>query len=203
MNHLFLSASFALLLLATSCGRTGSNTSSIDPGEKEMQSVQEIGKSAADSLITSLGGKLKSALQTGGPVAAIQVCQLIALPATAEAGNQFEGVQIRRTTLKPRNPANTPDKTDRAVLLEMEQAAKNSETPPEAKIIREEDVARYYRPLLVQEVCLNCHGKPDSFSPELKNTLATLYPADQATGYSPGELRGAIRVDIDRKQALQ
>ena len=201
MNHFFLSASFALLLLATSCGRTGSNTSSIDPGEKEVQSIQDIGESAADSLMKSLGGKLKSALQTGGPVAAIQVCQLVALPSTAETGNQFEGVQIRRTTLKPRNPANTPDETDRAVLLELEQAAKNSETPPESKIIWEEKVARYYRPLMVQEVCLNCHGKPESFSPELKTTLASLYPADQATGYSLGELRGVIRVDVDRKQA--
>lgn len=164
-----------------------------------MQAVRETGEKAAAALMKSLGGKLKGALQEGGPVEAIRVCQQAALPLTAEAGNQFPGVTVRRTTLKPRNPANTPDETDRSVLLELEAAMKDSSTPPEPRLVWEEDVARFYQPLLIQEVCLNCHGKPGDLKPELKETLATLYPADQATGYSPGDLRGVIRVDVARK----
>jgi hypothetical protein len=112
---------------------------------------------------------------------------------TAAAGEQFEGVTIRRTTLKPRNPANAPDETDRGVL---EKLAAMS--PPGATIEWQDEVARYYQPLIVQEVCLNCHGDPASFPAELTEKLADLYPDDQATGYALGDFRGVIRVDVER-----
>ncbi len=39
---------------------------------------------------------------------------------------------------------------------------------------------------------LTCHGS--SLQPELKAEILCLYPNDQATGFKPGELRGAFTV---------
>jgi hypothetical protein len=44
------------------------------------------------------------------------------------------------------------------------------------------EAGRYYKPLVIQEVCLKCHGDPAAFSPELTTALRELYPTDQATG---------------------
>jgi len=41
------------------------------------------------------------------------------------------------------------------------------------------------------EPCLLCHGAPE---PALKAEIDRLYPQDQATGFRPGELRGAFTV---------
>lgn len=180
------------------CGEKVSEISVAAPSETERQQVQETGLAASDALMKSLGGQLKGALESGGPVQAITVCQQAALPLTAAAGQSFEGVSIRRTTLKPRNPANVPDDRDREVLEAMAAAAKESEGPPEPVIEWTEDVAHFYRPLMIQEVCLKCHGEPDSFSPELTQALDERYPTDQGTGYGLGDFRGVIRVDIDR-----
>lgn len=43
-----------------------------------------------------------------------------------------------------------------------------------------------------EQPCAACHGT--SIAPEVKDKLAELYPTDKATGFKPGELRGAILV---------
>ena len=167
--------------------------SSSGPSADETKNVTETGQAAAKALMESLSGQLKGALQSGGPVQALRICQQAALPITASAGEKFEGVTIHRTTLKPRNPANAPDEVDRAVLEKMAEAS-----PPQPTIEWQDGAARYYHPLIIQEVCLNCHGDPKSFSGEMVEVLAAAYPEDQATGYTLGDFRGLIRVDIER-----
>lgn len=38
--------------------------------------------------------------------------------------------------------------------------------------------------------CLSCHGT----DPDVATSIAALYPKDKATGFRPGELRGAMLV---------
>ncbi len=76
------------------------------------------------------------------------------------------------TSLKPINPANTPDKLERAALMEFENGAKNSHWT-ETK--NGEDFFNYMAPLYVEERCLKCH-------------------ADQ--GYKTGDIRGGIKVEF-------
>jgi hypothetical protein len=182
------------LVVMAGCERAALEAGSGDaaPSAQEITQVTAQGEAAANALMERLGAQLKGALESGGPVAAITVCQQVALPLTTAAGSEFEGVTIKRTTLKPRNPANAPDDRDRAVLMEM-----SAQSPPQPVIRWEDGVAHYYRPLIVQEVCLKCHGDPATFPKELSAALAAAYPADEATGYALGDLRGAIRVTID------
>ncbi|MCB1076718.1 MAG: DUF3365 domain-containing protein [Verrucomicrobiae bacterium] len=180
-----------------SCERNDSKTQAAAPeaSPAELRRVTETGRAASKALMESLGGQLKGALQNGGPVAAIEVCQKAAMPLTEGAGAAFEGVRLRRTTSKPRNPANAPDELDQAVLENLAQTS----PMPEEWIEWQGEVARYYKPLIIQEVCLTCHGDLKSFSPELASALKERYPNDQATGYALGDFRGVIRVEILRQ----
>lgn len=177
-----------------SCDRATVEPAAADPASspEAVAEVTALGEAAAKVLMERLGAQLKGAMESGGPVAAITVCQQVAIPLTTSAGAEFGGVTVKRTTLKPRNPANAPDEKDRAVLEAMA-----AQSPPEPTIRWEDGVAHFYRPLMIQEVCLKCHGDPATFPKELSEALASAYPADAATGYALGELRGAIRVTID------
>ena len=53
---------------------------------------------------------------------------------------------------------------------------------------------RYMKALPSQQICLGCHGKSEQLSLEVKAKLKDLYPADQAIGYSDGQIRGALTV---------
>jgi hypothetical protein len=167
------------------------------PSEAEQTEVRQAGHAVADKLVQTLGGQLKAALESGGPVAAVTVCQSAAQPLTSSVTAGTPGTTVRRTALKVRNPANAADATDLEVLMEF------AKLPPDqgpAEIIRwTENTARFYKPLVTQEVCTKCHGDPAGFSPELRQLLDTAYPDDQATGYQVGDLRGVIRVDVQRR----
>ncbi len=184
-----LSVLFTLVVM-TACDREPVAVDAA-PSAEVVARVIERGEAAAKVLMESLGTQLKGAMESGGPVAAITVCQQVAIPLTDSAGAEFEGVTVKRTTLKPRNPANAPDEKDRAVLEAMA-----AQSPPQPVIRWEDGVARFYRPLMIQEVCMKCHGDPATFPKELAAILAEKYPHDAATGYALGDLRGAIRVDI-------
>lgn len=166
------------------------------PAPEEVARVVKEGEAVAGALMKTLGAQLKAALEQGGPVAAIEVCQQVAMPLTDSAAGGRTDVAIGRITDRPRNPKNAASVSDRAVLAELKSALSEGSTEP---VIRwESERASYYKPLVIQEVCLNCHGDPETFPPPLVKALATHYPDDAATGYELGELRGAIRVDIDR-----
>ena len=67
----------------------------------------------------------------------------------------------------------------------------------EASIVSKESEGlwfRYMKAIPTQPQCLQCHGKPADISAGMKGKLAAEYPEDMATGYSLGEVRGAISI---------
>lgn len=81
--------------------------------------------------------------------------------------------KFRVTSLKPINPANTPNEFERAGLLQLEKNIKNEvisiENPPGGRILR------YIAPLKVDESCLDCHARH---------------------GYALGDIRGGLSISI-------
>lgn len=200
MNLRYLTFLLVPIVLAGCQGDPpGDAGSGSPPSPDEELEIRATGEAASEALVTTLGSQLKGALQSGGPVAAISFCKEVAIPMTEATSGRFAGVTIRRTTLQPRNPANAPDATDREILEQWIAEMGEKEEAPEPRVIWEDGTARYYRPLLIAEVCLNCHGDASGFPPELASILAESYPEDEATGYALGDLRGAIRVDITRR----
>ncbi len=177
--------------------------SNLTPAQRE--SALAIGNDVSAALMKDLGAQLKAALDSGGPTAAITVCKSAAIPITAATSKKFDGVTISRTSLKTRNPANAPDPTDRALLDAWHALAAEDKSLPEPELRPDPDGSsvRFYKPIPVAEICLNCHGPAGSLPGELHELLAKLYPEDAATGYKLGDLRGAFRVTINPAKALK
>lgn len=149
---------------------------------------------AMEAFQTALRQELQSAMAKGGPVAAIVVCKEKA-PQIAASLSAEHGVQLRRTSLRERNPANRPDAWERATLEEFlrEKAAGKPLAQISAKR-QEGDRLRYMRPIGTQALCTVCHGT--NVAPSLAAALKEHYPQDRATGFTEGDIRGAFSVGI-------
>ena len=132
--------------------------------------------------------------------AALRVCAAIAQNIARK--HEGEGWRVRRVSEKVRNPADTPDADERDVLTfwARERADGRLKATDEHEELLTENGRRYFhymRPILIAgPVCLQCHGEPAKLAPGVADALKELYPNDQATGYSVGDLRGAISVKI-------
>ncbi|GMV05006.1 MAG: hypothetical protein AMXMBFR53_12860 [Gemmatimonadota bacterium] len=170
------------------------------PSPTEETTAQEMGAAAAEQLSGTLVRHLMAALDSAGPAGAIEFCSREALPLTRQAAATVGSVDVKRTSGRVRNPANAPDSLERAALEYFEAQALAGGALPASWLQVEGDVAlRYYRPLVVNELCVQCHGPVTSLAPEVLEALSARYPSDQATGYLPGDFRGLIRVRIPRE----
>jgi mono/diheme cytochrome c family protein len=165
----------------------------IPPGVE--QRVTAVGEKAAAALRTGLIGRLTAALAEGGPAGAIDVCALEAMPLTDSIAAAGDGIALKRTATRVRNPLNAPDELERAALTWFESELAAGRTPA-AHVQRDGADFRYYAPLRVAALCLNCHGPVETLSSDVRRALQSRYPGDQATGYAEGDLRGLIRVSV-------
>ena len=147
---------------------------------------------AASSLGAALKTELETALQKGGPVAALGVCRLKA-PDIAARISADSNLDVRRTSLKPRNPLNAPNAWQVDVLRTFESRKAAGEDPSALSYSAlAEGEFRYMKAIPTAPVCLACHG--EVLAPEVSAKLAELYPHDQATGFRLGDLRGAFAI---------
>jgi hypothetical protein len=115
----------------------------------------------------------------------------------ARAASEQTGWNVRRVSLRNRNPKAVPDPWERAVLEDFDRRAAAKESPAtlekaEITTLDGKVVQRYMRALPTLPLCTQCHGAADKLSPAVTAKLKALYPADRATGYAVGEIRGAM-----------
>ncbi len=146
-------------------------------------------------LLAPFKQELKAALQAGlaeGPAAAVAACNEQA-PAIA-ARQASDTLRVGRSSHRLRNPANAPEPWLAPVLA----AYLDSGATPEPQLQRlGEGRIAYVEPIMMQGPCLLCHG--DTLAPEVAARIETLYPNDEATGFSLGELRGVFWVEYLEK----
>lgn len=166
----------------------------------EEAATRTRGAQVAAVLQATLAPRLQAEIEAGGPAQAIRFCAAMADSLTSAAA-KAAGYSVRRTSLRLRNPANAADPWERLALGTYERMAVAGDSVPSGlvQVVSAEEV-RYYAPLFVAPVCLNCHGAPSDLAPGVADLLAELYPADEATGYRTGDLRGLIRVSIPRRE---
>jgi hypothetical protein len=162
-------------------------------GDGQDANVAEA-KAIIKEFFGKLKGELEEAVKAGGPANGIVVCQQRA-PAIAHEMAEKSGWDVGRTSLKLRNPANTPDAWELEVLNKFEARKAAGEDP--AKIaygeVMEQNGRKHFRfmkAIPTAELCLNCHGT--ELKPEVVEALDKHYAADKARGYSAGDLRGAF-----------
>ena len=157
----------------------------------------------AKATTKAFGGALKkeliAAMQAGGPVNALGVCNTEAMPITAKAAAE-NNADVFRVSLKNRNPDNVPNDWQKPVLEDFDKRAASGEDIATMASVDVVDVdggkqLRFMKALPTEGACLACHGQ--QLSPEVQAKLDELYPEDKATGYALGEVRGAIVVIKD------
>lgn len=138
---------------------------------------------------------LQNAIAQGNFEGAITFCREQAYLITSSYADTF---RIRRTGLRVRNPHNRPDSLELAVLIGMGNEMQAGRQPG-VKIVRTSNQVHFFKPILLQGMCLNCHGMPEQQIAESTLTrIRELYPGDQAVNFREGDLRGAWHITFDR-----
>jgi hypothetical protein len=178
-----------ILLFAAACGDRA-------PDDAEVAAARARASDAAAKLMGALFSELQAALAQGPPEQAIDVCANRA-PAIARRIAEETGLSVRRTSLRTRNTANAPDDWERAWLERA--SAGTAPALDDAEVVRRDGGGhelRYLRVVRLAEMCTTCHGAPDRIPPAVKEAIARRYPDDRATGFAPGDLRGAVSVRV-------
>ncbi|PPK51631.1 Tll0287-like domain-containing protein [Marinobacter persicus] len=151
----------------------------------------------ARALVKSFGGSLKQALkqaiENGGVVNGIAACNTLAPEIAAQ--NSKGNWHIGRTSLKLRNPDNAPSDWQEMQLQAMDKQPVVNGKPVEVWQVSDavgQPEFQYMSAIPTQKLCLNCHGS--DIKPDVQAKINELYPQDQATGFSEGDLRGAFVV---------
>jgi hypothetical protein len=185
-----------LSIVVVACGT--STDEEITPQVREA--VMARGGDAAKALLGTLVSQLKGAMQEGGAANAVDFCSTTALGLTSGVAEEH-GLEIKRTSMRYRNPANAPDQDETAALKYFESTLAETGELPDSWVQRAgRDEYRFYRPLVVGAPCLACHGPAGQIDPSVQEVLAERYPDDLATGYELGDFRGVIRVSVPADQ---
>jgi hypothetical protein len=191
----FLCRSCAVLALSA-CALPPYGLSTPEPAQVDKAVV--FARTAADALQRELLAALTQAISASGPGGAIGVCSEKA-PQVASRISADTSVDIGRTALRIRNPKNAPDawERDRLAYFAAELAAGKPPAGMERYAVEQTPDGwrlRWMRPIVLQPMCTSCHGK--DIGSDIGEVLSGLYPADQATGFEVGELRGAFTASV-------
>jgi Protein of unknown function (DUF3365) len=166
---------------------------------QDTDALMAASREAAGQLAQQLGAQLRAELAKGGPEGAVAVCKTIA-PELAGRLSRDTGWRVSRVSLKTRNPLlGSPDAWEQRRLEEFDRRVAAGEKAEALELgeVVEEPTGRYYRymkALPVQPLCLVCHGTADTIPAAVQQRLRSEYPHDRATGYSAGQVRGAVTV---------
>lgn len=171
-----------------------------ESNKEEMESVVKTGQEVSVDLLKTLGKNLKKHMKAGGPIAAAKFCTTQAYGLTESVDGKYgKDVQVKRISLKDRNPANAAVGKEKVILESLDNLQKNGVVLPPYLVERvNKDTYKFYKPLAInKQVCLKCHGDIGK-NQKLSQYLTKTYPNDKATGYSMGDLRGAVVVTIKK-----
>jgi hypothetical protein len=176
-------ASLIVTLLTTALSGTAMAN---EPADEARTLIKQFG--------SNLKGQLVGAMKEGGPVKAIQFCNLRA-PGIASDVAAESGWEVGRTSLKIRSEANTPDAWELKVLEAFEaqkQAGAAPATLEYSEVVEANGnkTFRYMKAIPTETACLKCHA--EKVPPEVEAELQALYPNDKARGFNEGDIRGAF-----------
>mgnify|MGYP006267371319 CR=1 FL=1 len=196
LRHSVTRLGMAMIIAVATAARAENAVSPEGVDDASMQSTRAM----ANELLTQLGQKLKSAMSSEGPEAAVSVCKQVS-PAIARELSAKHGAQMTRVGTRVRNPAmGTPNGWQKEALVQFETRLSQGEAPATMeywKVIDSGNGKRelhYARAIIVQPMCVTCHGSASDIPASLAEKIRIDYPQDQATGYSVGKLRGAVVV---------
>lgn len=159
--------------------------------QADLSTLENEAQGLTQQFVATLLPTLQNAMAQGGPTEAIAVCSVRA-PQIATELSSDSGWSVRRVSLKPRNASLAiADEWERQTLQDFDRRQLAGEAGPainESAVIDGE--FRYMQAQPTMPLCLTCHGQ--TIATEVRTALAEHYPMDMATGYTQGQIRGAI-----------
>ncbi len=153
--------------------------------------LQRSSEAKIANFMYDLKWELVQSMQSGGPINAIDVCSESA-PEIAMK-NAATGWDISRVTDKSRNPNNLADSLELTILDRFQKM----DSLPNSIYIWKDSTYYHFKPIIIGEVCLNCHGSKDQLTDGLAEKLFEMYPEDKALDYKVGDFRGMFVVEIE------
>lgn len=183
-----------LVLFLASCGKALKEQTT----EKIDSTYIIKGNRIAKISFETISGELQKALANGSIESALRYCNEHAYPITDSLAAAHE-VSIKRVSNKNRNPRNKADTMEDFLIkgFGIDLSEGNDLSP---KLVTKDDSVIFYKPIITQAMCLNCHGVPGkdiTFSND--SLIQTLYPGDKAVGYQANQLRGLWRIGFQKK----
>lgn len=159
------------------------------------KTIDEIGLEYALSTKKVLGKNLMGAIQKKGTLAALEFCNIKAMPLTDSMATKHNAT-IKRVSDKNRNPNNKANAEELKYIAQFktELAAKKEIKPV---VIEKGNKVQFYYPIETNTMCLQCHGK--QIKPDIQKQILKLYPKDLAVGYNESEVRGIWSITFDKK----
>ena len=176
------------------------NAQPLAVGDKEYKDVVDTGKEATKLLLETLQKNMQEHMKQGGVMGALDFCSNEASTLTQKVNSQLqEGVNVKRVSMKSRNPSNQAQNDEEKVLLTFENLQKEGQKVPEFSVEKvDEHTFKFYKPLTINKpVCLICHGDLSS-NKQLKKAIADKNSSDRAYGYTLNDLRGTVVVTIKK-----
>lgn len=166
-----------------------------DQAPAALQPAIAKAHAASKAFMTHMQNKLVELLPKNGPAGALDVCRKESYAIAADVGMQH-GVAMGRTSHKLRNPKNAP-KPWAAPIVAQFAGKKYADAKPYVVDLGT-DVG-VLEPIAMGEACSTCHGNPSWQPDDVAAALKANYPNDQATGFTTGDLRGWIWVEVPKK----
>jgi hypothetical protein len=138
--------------------------------------------------------ELSQALTRGGPAGAVNSCHVDVTGIAARIGRQ-SGVAAGRTSDRLRNKTNAPRAW--AAPFVANYAGKQARDV-DGFVVDLGDRIGVLRPIVQRPMCVSCHGPADRIDPAVRAVLNTRYPADRASGFEEGEIRGWFWVEVPK-----
>ena len=201
MRPTFLFFILCTFILAAGCENKGKQSKSSDE-ELENMAVTR-GDMISQVTQMTLASKLKEVIQEKGIGEALKFCNVNAYP-IVDSLEAVYNINVKRASLRMRNPGDTPDKMEAGVIKDYENEITRGLTP-EVKTILDDNMVHYFKPIIISaELCLKCHGEIGSdILEENYQIIRELYPDDNATGHKLGDMRGIWSISFEKKTLSQ
>ena len=160
----------------------------------ELQPAIAKADRAFAELRQALIARLSAELSSGGPLTAVSACHDVA-PDIANRVQAEQRIALGRTSHRLRNPEN---RSPAWAAAHVAAAADRPGADARPLVVDLGDRVGVLRPIHAMAMCTTCHGPADQIAPDLKETLAALYPADRATGFREGDLRGWMWAEVPK-----
>ncbi len=160
-----------------------------------QKSYKEIGMHYALSTKKQLSKNLMGTIQKKGTLAALKFCNVRAYP-MIDSMATVHNAHIKRVSDKPRNKNNQANEKELAYILYFKKMLGSGEEY-QPIVEKEDGMVSFYAPIITNNMCLQCHGKPGSdIKPDVLASIKNLYPEDKAQEYNANEVRGIWSIDF-------